>query len=86
MVSPGVFRCFHPWAQVSVDNIDRDLFGRAVRGAMYQPSDATLHRHKTVAHDLVRAAYADDLVRSAYSGSHACPASTPALYGQERHS
>ena len=55
--------------QVSVDNIDRDLFGRAVRGAMYQPSDGTLHRHRAAAHDLVRAAYADDVVRAAHSSA-----------------
>lgn len=49
--------------QVSVDNIDRDLFGKGLRGAMYRPSDNTQHRYLTAAHDLVRGVYEDNLVR-----------------------
>ena len=50
--------------QVNVDNIDRDLFGRNVRGAMYQPVDETLDKYKRAAYDIVRAAYDDNVVRS----------------------
>ena len=49
-------------AQVNVDNIDRDLFGRNVRGAMYQPVDETLDKYKKASYDLVRAAYAENVV------------------------
>ena len=49
-------------AQVNVDNIDRELFGRNVRGAMYQPVDETLDKYKKASYDLVRAAYADNVV------------------------
>ncbi len=55
--------CCHGW-QVNVDNIDRDLFGRAVRGAMYQPSDEAAHDMRTAAHDIMHSAYQDNLVRS----------------------
>lgn len=47
-----------------MDNIDRDLFGRAVRGAMYQPSDEAAHDMRMAAHDLMHSAYQDNLVRS----------------------
>lgn len=30
--------------EVTVDNIDEDLFGRGVQGGMFQPSDASLHK------------------------------------------
>lgn len=61
---PGTFMRL-PWccAQVNVDNIDRDLFGRNVRGAMYQPVDETLDKYKKAAHEIVRAIYADNVVR-----------------------
>ena len=63
---PGVDseRCSCWPAQVNVDNIDRDLFGRNVRGAMYQPVDETLDKYKKAAYDLVRAAYAENVVRA----------------------
>ena len=48
--------------QVNVDNIDMDLFGRNVRGAMYQPVDETLDKYKKAAFDIVRAAYDDNVV------------------------
>ena len=48
--------------QVNVDNIDRDLFGRNVRGAMYQPVDETLDKYKKAAYEIVRAVYADNVV------------------------
>ncbi|CAL8467968.1 g7506 [Coccomyxa elongata] len=47
--------------EVNVDNIDRDLFGRAVRGAMYQPSDEAAHDMRMAAHDLMHSAYQDNL-------------------------
>ena len=47
---------------MNVDNIDRDLFGRNVRGAMYQPVDETLDKYKKAAYDIVRAAYDDNVV------------------------
>ncbi len=55
--------------QVSVDNIDTDLYGREIRGAMFQPSDQANDRILAKAHDLVRAAYADALVRSSLPSS-----------------
>lgn len=58
--------------QVNVDNIDRDLFGRAVKGAMYQPSDETSHDMRMAAHNLMLSAYEDNLVSS-------CPGRTRAL-------
>ena len=45
-----------------MDNIDRDLFGRNVKGAMYQPVDETLVKYKKAAYDIVRAAYDDNVV------------------------
>ncbi|KAK9909403.1 hypothetical protein WJX75_001741 [Coccomyxa subellipsoidea] len=47
--------------EVNVDNIDRDLFGRAVKGAMYQPSDETSHDMRMAAHNLMLSAYEDNL-------------------------
>ena len=66
--------------QVSVDNIDADLFGRGVRGGSFQPSDNTMHAIKTQAIGMLTEAYDKDLVRSQRSrlgteymaGSHAC--------------
>ena len=58
--------CLFPVAdavQVTVDNIDADLFGTGIRGGMFQPADQTLHRVRTATHDLVRAAFADSLAR-----------------------
>ena len=55
-----------------MDNIDRDLFGRAVKGAMYQPSDETSHDMRMAAHNLMLSAYEDNLVSS-------CPGRTRAL-------
>ena len=49
---------------MSVDNIDRDLFGRAVKGAMYQPSDETSDNMRTAAQNLMLSAYEDNLVCS----------------------
>ena len=49
--------------QVTVDNIDADLFATGIRGGMFQPADQTLHRVRTATHDLVRAAFADSLAR-----------------------
>ena len=51
--------------QVTVDNIDADLFATGIRGGMFQPADQTLHRVRTATHDLVRAAFADSLARAA---------------------
>ena len=48
--------------QVNVDNIDRDLFGRNVKGAMYQPVDETLDKYKKAAYEIVWEAYVDNLV------------------------
>ena len=45
-----------------MDNIDRELFGRNVRGAMYQPVDETLDKYKKAAYEIVRAVYADNVV------------------------
>lgn len=45
-----------------MDNIDSDLFGRNVKGAMYQPVDETLVKYKKAAYDIVRAAYDDNVV------------------------
>ena len=50
--------------QVNVDNIDRDLFGTQIRGAMYQPVDETLDKYKKAAYVIVRDAYADNVVRT----------------------
>ena len=51
--------------QVSVQNIDEDLFGSggSNEGAMYQPSDRSYTRIKKSAQDIVREAYAEDMVR-----------------------
>lgn len=49
--------------QVNVDNIDRDLFGRSVRGAMYQPADRTFDKLKISAHKILHQAYAENVVR-----------------------
>ena len=51
--------------QVSVDNIDADLFGRGVRGGSFQPSDDTLHAIKSQAITLLTEAYNKDMVRTA---------------------
>lgn len=51
-------------AQVAIDNIDADLFGRGVRGGFFQPSDAMLHKIRVTMHDILREAYAEDLVSS----------------------
>lgn len=50
--------------QVSVANIDENLYGREIPGAMFQPSDQKWTRIKKKALDLVRLAFADALVRS----------------------
>ena len=55
---------------MNVDNIDRDLFGRHVRGAMYQPVDETLDKYKKAAYDLVRAAYIENVVRAPACHAH----------------
>ena len=63
-------------AQVAIDNIDADLFGRGVRGGFFQPSDAMLHKIRNAMYDILREAYAEDLVRSKpepYTLSQLCP-------------
>ena len=50
-------------AQVTVDNIDADLFNTSVRGGMFQPADQMLHKLRTATYDLVRAAFDDCLAR-----------------------
>lgn len=52
----------HLVLQVSVDNIDQDLFRTGVRGGSFQPSDDTLHAIKTKAISLLNDAYQKDLV------------------------
>ena len=47
--------------EVTVDNIDADLFGSTLPGGSWQPSDATWHRIKSAAADIVKSAYADNL-------------------------
>ncbi|KAL0050459.1 hypothetical protein WJX82_011563 [Trebouxia sp. C0006] len=47
--------------EVSVDNIDADLFGRGVRGGSFQPSDDTLHAIKSQAITLLTEAYNKDM-------------------------
>ena len=54
----------HAALQVSVDNIDADLFGRGVRGGSFQPSDDTLHAIKSQAIALLTEAYDKDMVRT----------------------
>lgn len=54
-------------AQVAIDNIDADLFGRGVRGGFFQPSDAMLHKIRMAMYDILREAYAEDLVSSKYN-------------------
>lgn len=49
--------------QVAVDNIDADLFGKENRNAMFQPSDAQVHKIRTATYAIVQAAYAEALVR-----------------------
>ena len=71
-----------------MDNIDRDLFGRNVRGAMYQPVDETLDKYKKASYNLVRAAYAENVVRAlcllcAYL--EACNRLRVCLSGRARH-
>lgn len=48
--------------QVSVDNIDADLFGRNVRGGSFQPSDDTLHAIKSQAIGMLAEAYEKNMV------------------------
>ena len=67
--------------QVNVDNIDRDLFGRNVRGAMYQPVDETLDKYKNAAFDVVRAAYDANVVREPFFKLSARAGSSPACIG-----
>jgi hypothetical protein len=45
--------------EVSVDNIDADLFGRGIRGGFFQPSDQSLHELRTAMYDIMREAYAE---------------------------
>lgn len=49
--------------QVSVDNIDADLFGKGVRGGSFQPSDDNMHDMKCQAIAMLHEAYDKDLVR-----------------------
>lgn len=49
--------------QVSVDNIDADLFGRGVPGGSFQPSDDNMHNMRTQAIAMLQEAYDKDLVR-----------------------
>ena len=49
--------------QVSVDNIDADLFGRGVAGGGFQPSDDTMHLIKSQAIVMLRDAYDQNMVR-----------------------
>eukprot|EP00887_Chlorella_sp_A99_P007243 scaffold2.g7243.t1 len=47
--------------EVTVDNIDADLFGNTIRGGGFQAGDAAWHRVREEAHSLLKAAYADNL-------------------------
>lgn len=71
----------HAALQVSVDNIDADLFGRGVRGGSFQPSDDTLHAIKSQAIALLTEAYDKDMVRTTPCMPATCkpPACSPSL-------
>lgn len=71
----------HAALQVSVDNIDADLFGRGVRGGSFQPSDDTLHAIKSQAITLLTEAYDKDMVRTITCMPSTCkpPACSPSL-------
>jgi hypothetical protein len=47
--------------EVTVDNIDADLFGTAIPGGAFQPSDANWHRMRSAAAAIVQEAYAADM-------------------------
>ncbi|CAD7703964.1 unnamed protein product [Ostreobium quekettii] len=47
--------------EVNVDNIDEDLFGRGLKGGMFQPSDIGQHKMLMEIHKMLREAYADCL-------------------------
>ncbi|CAD7702334.1 unnamed protein product [Ostreobium quekettii] len=47
--------------EVNVDNIDEDLFGRGLKGGMFQPSDVGQHKMLLEIHELLNEAYADCL-------------------------
>ncbi|KAL3161042.1 hypothetical protein ABBQ38_009425 [Trebouxia sp. C0009 RCD-2024] len=47
--------------EVSVDNIDADLFGRGVPGGSFQPSDDNMHNMRTQAIAMLQEAYDKDL-------------------------
>ena len=47
--------------EVTVDNIDADLFGSTLPTGAWQPSDATWHRIKSSAAEIVKSAYSDNL-------------------------
>ena len=64
--------------QVSVDNIDADLFGRGVRGGSFQPSDDTMHLIKSQAIVMLHDAYDQNMVRLQLS-RHYIPLVSPWL-------
>ena len=47
--------------EVTVDNIDADLFGNSIPGGGFQPSDASWHRTQSAANGIVLEAYNEDL-------------------------
>ncbi len=76
----------HAALQVSVDNIDADLFGRGVRGGSFQPSDDTLHAIKSQAITLLTEAYDKDMVRTTPCMLSTCKplAVSPKAYNKDK--
>jgi len=58
---PGRLGFMQKSFEVTVDNIDADLFGTTIPGGSFQPSDAAWHRIRSTAANIVKAAYVANL-------------------------
>jgi len=58
---PGRLGFMQKSFEVTVDNIDADLFGTTIPGGSFQPSDASWNRTRGTAAEMVKAAYAANL-------------------------
>ncbi|KAK9817111.1 hypothetical protein WJX72_009705 [[Myrmecia] bisecta] len=68
--------------EVSVDNIDADLFGKGIKGGMWQPSDESLHRLRTAMYGLLGAAY-EEVTAILEAHREALDAATDAILEKE---
>lgn len=58
---PGRLGFMQKSFEVTVDNIDADLFGDSIPGGSFQPSDASWHQIRYRAAEIVKTAYAENL-------------------------